>query len=150
MGKPGLLFTFCVTKNLGELQTGSHWVGSPLSIPPLRSLPAGGGGQRTEEGWGLRGRLSQALKGSLCKGEWGGHCCVDPETLGALGDLEDHRRTGTWGRFRVLSGRSPSAQRQVIYAWVFFLKLMFGKGFEKVQGARQLCSHGRRWQSTHS
>jgi hypothetical protein len=45
----------------------------------------------------------------------------------------------------VLSGRRPSAQRQVIYAWVFFLKLMFGKGFENIQGARQLCSHGGQW-----
>lgn len=54
-GKPGLLFTFCVTKNLGELQSESG--GSPLGqpapplapqpascSPPLPTSAAGGGG----------------------------------------------------------------------------------------------------------
>lgn len=38
MGKPGLLFTLCVTENLGELQSGSPWVTTLAS----RFLPAAG------------------------------------------------------------------------------------------------------------
>ena len=76
-GKPGLLFTFCVTKNLGELQSESGWVTAPRAAhppphcrappPSFLALPTPlcrERGGRSELGKGLSG----ALKGSLSKG----------------------------------------------------------------------------------
>lgn len=45
----------------------------PASPPP--TLPPCCGGE-SRGGLGPERRLRQALKGSLCKGEWGGHCAV--------------------------------------------------------------------------
>lgn len=39
-GKPGLLFTFCVTKNLGELQSSPAWVTAGAAAPPPPPGPA--------------------------------------------------------------------------------------------------------------
>lgn len=86
-GKPGLLFTFCVTKNLGELPSESGWVtappaarspppSSPPSLAPLPLPPPTAGLPRSPHpSWGGRGErgggsklgrgLSGALEGSL-------------------------------------------------------------------------------------
>lgn len=76
LGKRGLLFTFCVTKNLGESPSDSgvgHCLNSPLSNPPpppsnqaflLPPTPP----HSREGGLELGRGLSRALKGSLSKG----------------------------------------------------------------------------------
>lgn len=75
-GKPGLLFTFCVTKNLGKSLSESgvgHHSGSaplpPLLLCPTAKLPSSPTPPHSSGGGLELGRgLSGALKGSLSKG----------------------------------------------------------------------------------